>query len=1148
MSAFGIHWARPELVWVLGAWAFVALVVVALDRRGAGALDRLVSSALQSSLVARPARWRRTMRLGLLTVSGFAMAAALLQPQMGERFVATPRVGAEIMIALDVSRSMLADDAAPSRLERAKAEVRDLLAYLRDDHVGLIAFAGRASVLSPMTPDKSFLRLALDGAGPHSVPRGGTKLAEAIGRAVTGFGDPGPAQRALILITDGEDHDSFALDAAKRAAEAGIKIIAIGFGDEAGSPIFVRDPETGARVQIRDADGRPVQSRLNGDLLRELALATDGAYVPAGTGVLDLASIYDAHIAGLTRGEIDERGRTIRDEAYQLFVAIAVVALLSGVLLVGGRPPRGGASAALLAALLVTTVDAPEALAEDDAVSPAIEAVDEALAAPVEAPRVDPRERFNRANAALSAGDPVAAAAGLRDARRDAPDDPALRYAATYNLGMAAVARADAEASPEASLSALHEAADWFREAVALRPDDEDPRHNLEVVLRRALILADELAREQEGDLESALDAMIERQRSQIGTSAELLGAVAGREGLDEEAVVGQLRGAFSAAATDQRVLRADADALAERVVRERAAILQMAEDVRSPEDTLRAAQLEGVLVYLDASIERMGGARRQLRMRRPERAYRRGAAALGELKRSRDQLRDPVEQIDVLIRETGDVVQKTGALLAATLPSPSGAAAPVLPAFLTRSAVEEEARRLTDRVGELAGRLQIAADQATQADPAADPAAPGAPDPARLREALSAAAPLVAEAASALGSATDEIGAEALRDAFASEARAGRALADAQEHFFDLARLLEVTWEDQARIADLASTEEAAIAEVRDEYAPMATEMQSRNLERADRLEVLLAQEREAALSAVAQAVAEAPPAEGEDPAANEQARFDAAGALLAAADGEMEVARVGFAARDLDWLSSGGHAANARDHLENLRRLFYSLIEHLQELARDQVDLSDETNETAALSAADPVDEDTTARARAHASDQDGLEERAGTIADVLLEQAEAEAPEGVDPEQAEEARGKARQAADHVASAQLAMREAKDELEAEGPGFEAAASAQRLALEELLKALALLAPPPPPEDPQGEDQSEPESSDSEGGEEQQQPEGGDEGAGSGENEEAAPEEGPQDPGQLLQGVRDREAERRRDRERERQRRRAKAVGKDW
>ncbi|MEM9174096.1 MAG: VWA domain-containing protein, partial [Myxococcota bacterium] len=835
MSELGIHWASPGLFWVVGAWAFVALVVVALDRRGAGALDRLVSSALQAALVARPARWRRFSRLALLLVAGFAMAAALLQPQMGERYVATPRVGAEIMIALDVSRSMLADDAAPSRLERAKAEVRDLLAYLRDDHVGLIAFAGRASVLSPMTPDKSFLRLALDGAGPHSVPRGGTKLAEAIGRAVTGFGDPGPSQRALILITDGEDHDSFALDAAKRAAEAGIKIIAIGFGDEGGSPIYVRDPESGARVQIRDVDGRPVRSRLNGDLLRELALATEGAYVPAGTGVLDLASIYDAHIAGLTRGEIDERGRTIRDEAYQLFVAVAFVALIAGVLLIGGRPPRGGTTAVLLALLVVATAHAPEGRAETPPEDAGLEAQADVASEPApsvaEAADVDPRERFNRANARLAAGEPTAAAAGLRDARREAPDDPALRYAATYNLGMAAVARADAEAAPEASLAALHEAADWFREAVALRPDEADPRHNLEVVLRRALILADELARQEEGDLEAALDAMIERQRGQLGRAASLLGAVAGREGLDEEAVLAQLQPAFASAATEQRVLRADADALAERVVREREAILRMAEDVRSPEDTLRAAQLEGVLVYLDASIERMGGSRRQLRLRRPERAYRRGASALGELKRSRDQLRDPVAQIDVLVAETGHLLERTGALLASDRPAATGAAAPARPAFLTRSAVEEDARRLTDRVGELAGRLGIAAEQAAQTAPAA-PAQPGAPDPTALREALSAAAPLVVEAAAALDEATNQLGADEVRDAFSSESRAGRALADAQEHFFDLARLLAVAADDQTRIAELAQTDEPAIAEVRDEYAPMATELQSKNLE----------------------------------------------------------------------------------------------------------------------------------------------------------------------------------------------------------------------------------------------------------------------------------------------------------------------------
>ncbi|MCA9506626.1 MAG: VWA domain-containing protein, partial [Myxococcales bacterium] len=186
MSEWPIHWAHPERAFVLGVWLLVFLGLVWLERRGDDALDRLVGPALRARLVVQPSRWRRGVRLALVGLAGLAMGAALLQPQWGLRHVAAPRVGAEIMIAIDVSRSMLADDARPSRLERAKAEVSDLLSYLGDDQVGLIAFAGRATVLSPMTPDKSFLRLALDGAGPHSVSRGGTRLAEPILRAVAG--------------------------------------------------------------------------------------------------------------------------------------------------------------------------------------------------------------------------------------------------------------------------------------------------------------------------------------------------------------------------------------------------------------------------------------------------------------------------------------------------------------------------------------------------------------------------------------------------------------------------------------------------------------------------------------------------------------------------------------------------------------------------------------------------------------------------------------------------------------------------------------------------------------------------------------------------------------------------------------------------
>jgi hypothetical protein len=161
----GLHFAEPG--WIHALWAVFAVVALltALERRGTGALERLVSPTLQERLVRRPSPWRRWLRIGLLGMAGVALVLSLMRPQLGLRHVATPRVGAEIMIALDVSRSMLAEDVAPNRLERAKAEIADLLPYLDGDAVGLIAFAGRASVLSPLTPDFGFLRLVLEGVG-----------------------------------------------------------------------------------------------------------------------------------------------------------------------------------------------------------------------------------------------------------------------------------------------------------------------------------------------------------------------------------------------------------------------------------------------------------------------------------------------------------------------------------------------------------------------------------------------------------------------------------------------------------------------------------------------------------------------------------------------------------------------------------------------------------------------------------------------------------------------------------------------------------------------------------------------------------------------------------------------------------------------
>ena len=311
----------------------------------------------------------------------------------------------------------------------------------------------------------------------------------------------------------------------------------------------------------------------------------------------------------------------------------------------------------------------PSSSSEAEAIAPLVDEVEAADGSAPRAEEIDPRTRFNQGNAALADGEALAAAAQFRTARAQAPDDPELRHAATYNLGVAAVARADAtlDGEPREALAALQEAADWFREAVAQRPDDEDPRHNLEVVLRRALVLADEIAQAEQGRVEDELDALIEGQRERNAAAARLLEAVGARE---EREVIESLRPAFAAEATQTRVQLAEVEALADRVARERESILAMSEETRAPEETLRAAQLDGVVVHLDDALERMGQARRQLRRRSAERAYRRGAAALGELKRARDQLRDPVEQIGVLIEEVATLVRATATLQASAAPA----------------------------------------------------------------------------------------------------------------------------------------------------------------------------------------------------------------------------------------------------------------------------------------------------------------------------------------------------------------------------------------------------------------------------------------------------------------------------------------------
>lgn len=339
----GVTFADPAWVHLVWLALAVAGVLAWLELRGQDRLGRFVSPAMQARLAHGASTARRSLRVVLVLATLLLGIVALMRPQTpGGTEVAAHEAGADIVVALDVSRSMLAEDAAPNRLARAKADVREFLDRVSGHRVGLVAFAGRAVVTCPLTTDYGYFHLVLNDVDSRSVARGGTRLGDAIRKAVEAFGPNRGASRLLLLITDGEDHDSFPVDAADEALRAGVRIAAIGFGSEDGSEITLTDPDTGAKTVLVDRDGTVVRSRMDGALLRDIALRTEGVYVPAGTSAIDIEGIVEAHIDPLVT-EVSSGLRRRAPNEHYVWLVLAAVACLVGAVWAGSPGLRRGA-------------------------------------------------------------------------------------------------------------------------------------------------------------------------------------------------------------------------------------------------------------------------------------------------------------------------------------------------------------------------------------------------------------------------------------------------------------------------------------------------------------------------------------------------------------------------------------------------------------------------------------------------------------------------------------------------------------------------------------------------------------------------------------------------------------------------------------
>ena len=320
--------------WIHGVWLALALVaaLVWCERHRRDALGRLLAPTMQARLAQGASTQRRAAKLALVLAAVLFGVLALMRPQTpGGTEPVARKIGGDILVVLDVSKSMLAEDAAPNRLARAKADIAEFVDRVRGHRVGLVAFAGRGVVMCPLTTDYGFFHLVLRTVDAAAVGRGGTRLGDAIRKGVAAFGRSRGVSRLMLLITDGEDHDSFPVDAAREAIAAGVRIVAIGFGSEAGSEITLTDPNTGARRTLLDNDGVAVRSRLDGELLREIALLTEGVYVPAGTSAIDLDAIVEAHIEPLVTAADTGVRRRAPTEYYFWLVLAALACLVAAV-------------------------------------------------------------------------------------------------------------------------------------------------------------------------------------------------------------------------------------------------------------------------------------------------------------------------------------------------------------------------------------------------------------------------------------------------------------------------------------------------------------------------------------------------------------------------------------------------------------------------------------------------------------------------------------------------------------------------------------------------------------------------------------------------------------------------------------------------
>jgi Ca-activated chloride channel homolog len=501
-----MHFANPNMLWLLLVLPpALALFLWWSWRRRQQLLAQFIHARLLPGLLAGVSSRRYRWRSALLVAACACVVTALARPQWSFTWEEVKQRGLDIIVAIDTSRSMLAEDITPNRLARAKLAALDLMQQARSDRLGLIAFAGTAFLECPLTIDDVAFRQSVEALDTRTIPQGGTALAEAINTAVNSFKE-GDNHRVLVIFTDGEDHDSGAVEAAQKAGETGLKIFTIGIGTPEGELLRIKT-EQGGQDFVRDEQGNVVKSHLNEALLREIAGATPGGFYLPLRGAKAIDTLYAQGLAPLPKTSSQERLVKRYNERFQWPLGLAALLLVAEMFFperrrspqsvrapasvpqsapASARSPAR-AAATILIALLVPCVSntasgSPTSALRDYRSGKYGRALKEYEQALQKNPD-DPRLQFNAGTAAYR-GRQFEQALKHFDQAVNAPDlhQQELGY---YNRGNTRYFLGEQAMDPAKRSENWQKAIQDFDSSLKLNPNDTDAKYNQEFVKRR---------------------------------------------------------------------------------------------------------------------------------------------------------------------------------------------------------------------------------------------------------------------------------------------------------------------------------------------------------------------------------------------------------------------------------------------------------------------------------------------------------------------------------------------------------------------------------------------------------------------------------------------------------------------------------------